>query len=141
MPTISGTVVTFIPYEEAKSELEKALDVQTGETIAKLILEFGAGVVVGKFIKFLNKKINTQIEKDFEEKLEKVYDAAVLGVSIADALNGDENELITQLRILDNRGKGYALRIETTYSEWISGSGNHSCNYQCENEYSIVLYT
>lgn len=137
MPTISSSEVTYIRYQDVETELQKALDSEKNTTIARIIVEFGLATVVAALIPILEKDIN----KTFATSTSVIYSLATLATEIREALEDDEDKLSDYLQELANtKNKNYALRIETTYSEWISGSGNHSCNYQVTHDYSIVLY-
>ncbi len=68
-----------------------------------------------------------------------LYNGVVFFNELKDIMESETDALERAVRDLAaSTDPNAKIKVVTTYSEWVSGSGNHSCNYQVSNTYDVV---
>ena len=131
MPTISGTNTTYITRETVWEYAEKAEQMKTISNFARWVLETGAAYVAG----IVTKKHPEQIRK----AIVGLVSATAFISAAENAMSSNRTEVERAITALAASTDPYAkIKVVTNYSEWQSGSGNHSCNYQVDCTFTIV---
>ena len=131
MPTISGSTTTYITRGTVVDYCDEQDSYAQVAEFARLFLEAGASVLVGAIIK----RHPAVIMAAFET----LYDSVTFLTEVKDVMESETDALERAVRDLAaSTDPNAKIKVVTTYSEWVSGSGNHSCNYQVSNTYNVV---
>ena len=131
MPTITGSTTTYITRDTVYDYCAQQDYNDEVAEFARWVLEVGTVAVVTA--------ITRQHPQVIAATLRGLTSAALFLNEAREAMTAEEDELDNAVRRLAASTNPYAkIKVVTTYSEWISGSGNHSCNYQVSNTYTLV---
>ena len=131
MPTISGSTTTYITRETVCEYCAKQDYNNEVAEFARWVLEVGTVIIVTA--------ITRQHPQAIAATLRGLTNAAMFLNEAREAMTTEEDELDNAVRLLAaSTNPNAKIKVVTTYSEWISGSRNHSCNYQVSNTYTLV---